>query len=134
MATMCCTSSVDFTKATASGGAPGTQVWSLPCCSRTAWAVESRSPRIALTSATAWVTLFLLRACFVIRDKSLLWLLNQPVLSANSLVPMTHPAPFLSSVHKIEDQWTDYNGHFNMAYYNVLFDRAGDEAFEAIGL
>ena len=30
--------------------------------------------------------------------------------------------------------WVDYNGHFNMAYYNVLFDRAGDEAFAAVGL
>jgi acyl-CoA thioester hydrolase len=47
---------------------------------------------------------------------------------------MAFPAPFVSSVHQIEDQWIDYNGHFNMAYYNVLFDRAGDEAFEAIGL
>ena len=47
---------------------------------------------------------------------------------------MAFPAPFVSSVHRIEDQWIDYNGHFNMAYYNVLFDRAGDEAFEAIGL
>lgn len=47
---------------------------------------------------------------------------------------MTYPAPFVSSVHRIEEQWTDYNGHFNMAYYNVLFDRAGDEAFEALGL
>jgi acyl-CoA thioester hydrolase len=47
---------------------------------------------------------------------------------------MVYPAPFVSSVHAIEDQWIDYNGHFNMAYYNVLFDRAGDEAFDAIGL
>jgi acyl-CoA thioester hydrolase len=47
---------------------------------------------------------------------------------------MNYPTPFVSSVHAIEDQWIDYNGHFNMAYYNVLFDRAGDEAFEAIGL
>ncbi len=47
---------------------------------------------------------------------------------------MAYPAPFVTSVHRIEDQWIDYNGHFNMAYYNVLFDRAGDEAFEAVGL
>jgi acyl-CoA thioester hydrolase len=47
---------------------------------------------------------------------------------------MAYPTPFVSSVHAIENQWIDYNGHFNMAYYNVLFDRAGDEAFEAIGL
>jgi len=47
---------------------------------------------------------------------------------------MAYPAPFVSSAHVIEDQWIDYNGHFNMAYYNVLFDRAGDEVFDAIGL
>ena len=35
---------------------------------------------------------------------------------------------------KIENQWIDYNGHFNMAYYNVLFDRAADRAFEGLGL
>ena len=35
---------------------------------------------------------------------------------------------------KIEDQWIDYNGHFNMAYYNVLFDRAADQAFLTLGL
>ena len=36
-------------------------------------------------------------------------------------------APFKSSVMQIEPQWIDYNGHLNMAYYNVLFDRAIDE-------
>ena len=35
--------------------------------------------------------------------------------------------PFLSSVMQIEPQWIDYNGHLNMAYYNVMFDRAIDE-------
>jgi acyl-CoA thioester hydrolase len=47
---------------------------------------------------------------------------------------MSFTAPFVSSVHKVEDQWIDYNGHFNMAYYNVIFDRAGDEAFLLLGL
>jgi len=42
-------------------------------------------------------------------------------------------APFVSSVMRIEPAWIDYNGHLNMAYYNVLFDRAVDEAFELIG-
>jgi acyl-CoA thioester hydrolase len=44
------------------------------------------------------------------------------------------PAPFVSSAMKVEDQWIDYNGHFNMAYYNVLFDRAADEMFAVLGL
>ena len=37
------------------------------------------------------------------------------------------PAPFLSSVMQIEPQWIDYNGHLNMAYYNVMMDRAIDQ-------
>jgi acyl-CoA thioester hydrolase len=42
-------------------------------------------------------------------------------------------APFVSSVMRVEDAWIDYNGHLNMAYYNVLFDRAVDEAFTLLG-
>ncbi len=42
-------------------------------------------------------------------------------------------APFVSSVMKVEQDWIDYNGHLNMAYYNVLFDRAVDEAYELLG-
>jgi acyl-CoA thioester hydrolase len=43
-------------------------------------------------------------------------------------------APFVSSVMRVEPAWIDYNGHLNMAYYNVLFDRAVDEAFAVLGL
>ncbi len=42
-------------------------------------------------------------------------------------------APFVSSVMHVEPGWIDYNGHLNMAYYNVLFDRAVDEVYELIG-
>src|SRR5437588_7110029 len=44
------------------------------------------------------------------------------------------PAPFLSSVMQIEPQWIDYNGHLNMAYYNVMFDRAIDELWLNLGI
>ena len=43
-------------------------------------------------------------------------------------------APFRSSLMTVEPQWIDYNGHLNMAYYNVLFDRCVDEAFLTLGL
>jgi acyl-CoA thioester hydrolase len=43
-------------------------------------------------------------------------------------------APFLSSVMQIEPQWIDYNGHLNMAYYNVMFDRAIDELWATLGI
>jgi acyl-CoA thioester hydrolase len=42
------------------------------------------------------------------------------------------PAPFISAVMKVEPGWIDYNGHLNMAYYNVLFDRAVDEVYELL--
>lgn len=44
------------------------------------------------------------------------------------------PAPFLSSVMQIEPQWIDHNGHLNMAYYNVMFDRAIDEMWLQLGM
>jgi len=39
----------------------------------------------------------------------------------------------LSSLMSIEPEWIDYNGHLNMAYYNVLFDRGLDEIWTRIG-
>jgi acyl-CoA thioester hydrolase len=47
---------------------------------------------------------------------------------------LLQPAPFLSSVMQIEPQWIDYNGHLNMAYYNVMFDRAIDELWLKLGI
>lgn len=43
-------------------------------------------------------------------------------------------APFVSSVMKVEPAWIDYNGHLNMAYYNVLFDKAVDEIYQLAGI
>jgi acyl-CoA thioester hydrolase len=47
---------------------------------------------------------------------------------------LLRPTPFLSSVMQIEPQWIDYNGHLNMAYYNVMFDRAIDELWLQLGI
>lgn len=48
--------------------------------------------------------------------------------------PILFFAPFVSSTMRIEQAWIDYNGHLNLAYYHVLFDRALDEAFDLVGL
>jgi acyl-CoA thioester hydrolase len=53
------------------------------------------------------------------------------IAAAKELPP---PAPFLSSVMQIEPQWIDHNGHLNMAYYNVMFDRAIDEMWLLFGM
>jgi acyl-CoA thioester hydrolase len=34
----------------------------------------------------------------------------------------------------VESAWIDFNGHLNLAYYHVLFDRAADEVSAALGL
>src|ERR1043165_9368099 len=55
------------------------------------------------------------------------------MLARTDLEPLFF-APFVSSVMKVESSWIDYNGHLNMAYYNVLFDRCVDEAYELLGI
>lgn len=41
--------------------------------------------------------------------------------------------PFVSTPMQVEEQWLDFNGHLNMAFYNVLFDRGVDQIFEQFG-
>jgi acyl-CoA thioester hydrolase len=43
-------------------------------------------------------------------------------------------APFVSSVMKVDPAWIDLNGHLNMAYYHVLFDRGIDEMYSLAGI
>ncbi|MEY8830575.1 thioesterase family protein [Sedimentitalea sp. XS_ASV28] len=47
---------------------------------------------------------------------------------------MSQTAPFMSKVMTVKPEWIDYNGHMNMAYYNVLFDSCADEAYTLLGL
>ena len=42
--------------------------------------------------------------------------------------------PYVSPLMQLEKDWIDYNGHLNMAYYNVLFDRGCDGIFELLGM
>lgn len=46
---------------------------------------------------------------------------------------MHFDAPFMSAPMELEEQWLDYNGHLNMAYYNVLFDRGVDQIWSQLG-
>jgi acyl-CoA thioester hydrolase len=34
----------------------------------------------------------------------------------------------------VRPEWIDYNGHMNMAYYFVAFDKASDVLFDALGV
>ena len=45
---------------------------------------------------------------------------------------MPHPlAPFRTTV---QPQWIDYNGHMNVAYYVLVFDKATDGLLDHLGL
>ena len=35
---------------------------------------------------------------------------------------------------KVEAEWVDYNGHMNVAYYHMAFDRSTDRFLESLGL
>lgn len=43
-------------------------------------------------------------------------------------VPITVPD------QSLEADWIDYNGHLNMAYYSVLFDRGVDHVYDLLGI
>ena len=44
------------------------------------------------------------------------------------------PAPLVSPTQTVIEDWIDYNGHLNMAFYNVIFDRAVDHFYDLLGV
>lgn len=44
------------------------------------------------------------------------------------------PAPFQCPEARVRREWIDYNGHMNMAFYNLAFDQALDAAYDALGI
>ena len=42
--------------------------------------------------------------------------------------------PIICPEQAIEPAWIDYNGHLNMAFYHVLFDRAVDHVYDRLGI
>jgi acyl-CoA thioester hydrolase len=44
------------------------------------------------------------------------------------------PAPFDGFSTEIRREWIDYNGHMNVAYYVLIFDRATDAFWDALGI
>ncbi|MBK0399680.1 thioesterase family protein [Limibaculum sp. M0105] len=51
---------------------------------------------------------------------------------------MTDTAPAAAAVRtarqQVEPGWIDYNGHMNVAYYTLAFDRALDDLYESLGI
>ena len=42
--------------------------------------------------------------------------------------------PINCPLQQVDPAWIDYNGHMNMAFYNLVFDRALDHVFDFLGI
>lgn len=43
-------------------------------------------------------------------------------------------APLICPEQTVIEDWIDYNGHLNMAFYNVIFDRGVDHVYDLLGI
>lgn len=43
-------------------------------------------------------------------------------------------APLEAPIQRVLAEWLDYNGHMNIAYYSLAFDRALDHFFDVLGI
>ncbi len=51
-----------------------------------------------------------------------------------AMKPSATPAPLELHRESVLPEWTDYNGHMNLAYYVLAFDHATDRLFDHLGL
>ena len=49
-------------------------------------------------------------------------------------MPVFESVPLESRIRHVQEGWIDFNGHLNMAYYNVLFDKGTDDAYDRLGI
>lgn len=45
-----------------------------------------------------------------------------------------YEAPIACPVQRVEAGWIDYNGHMNMAFYNLAFDRGLDHVYDLLDI
>ena len=43
-------------------------------------------------------------------------------------------APITCPTQRVEESWIDYNGHMNVAFYSLAFDRALDHVYDTLGI
>ena len=52
----------------------------------------------------------------------------------NTDVNQSIGAPLICPTETVIEDWIDYNGHLNMAYYHVIFDHGVDHFFDHLGV
>lgn len=45
-----------------------------------------------------------------------------------------YEAPIICPIQRVDKAWIDYNGHMNMAYYNLAFDRGVDHIYDLLDI
>ena len=45
-----------------------------------------------------------------------------------------YDAPIVCPLQRVEPAWIDYNGHMNMAFYNLAFDRGLDHVYDLLDI
>lgn len=52
------------------------------------------------------------------------------------MLSQAHPlgSPVVCPTERVIKDWIDYNGHLNMAYYNVIFDHGVDYLYDFLGI
>ncbi|MCR9262005.1 MAG: thioesterase family protein [Pseudomonadaceae bacterium] len=51
-----------------------------------------------------------------------------------TIPPDLEQAPVICPEQTVIEDWIDYNGHLNMAFYNVIFDRGVDHVYDLLGI
>ena len=49
-------------------------------------------------------------------------------------IALTKAKPIICPSLKVHQDWIDYNGHLNMAFYNVIFDKGVDYVYDHLGI
>ncbi len=55
-----------------------------------------------------------------------------PVPAAEAPVPQFDAAPVRTLPMTVPPEWIDYNGHMNVAYYTMAFDKSSDQIFNDV--
>lgn len=51
-----------------------------------------------------------------------------------SRIDVEFESPIVCPLQRVEEAWIDYNGHLNMAFYHLIFDRALDHVYDRLGV
>lgn len=59
---------------------------------------------------------------------------DTPTATSTDDTLFDRPVPIRTGPESVAPEWIDYNGHMNVAYYTMAFDRALDAVYDAIGI